>query len=230
MKIAPIARLSLLLVFAVTWGCRGQTVSEWPAAPAELTLAGQLLLPSGFGSRGVEVRVSIQRADDVAGSVWVLFDENGAFSHTFRETLSSIRVTAGIRREMYRIDAGDFPEADPLGQIDLGVIDLRGRLMSHSMGLRAAEGAPPGEVRVAMWGGPPPVGPMGEPVSLGSRQFPPVALGSDIEWLLPRDAHEVFFLVERPIDLGHGLEWRGGQQQLFGPYTSADLPGELVLE
>lgn len=161
-------------------------------------------------------------------TVWVLFDEQGRFSQTVVEPLTSVTVTAGS--EVHRVDAADLPEADQAGQIDLGVIDLRDRVTRHRMMLRAASGRPPGDVRVGMFSGPPPVGPQGEPVSLGSRQFPPVALGSDVEWLVPHNAQGVHFLVERPVGSGRGTEWRSGPQRLFGPFTSAELPTELVIE
>jgi hypothetical protein len=132
--------------------------------------------------------------------------------------------------EVYRVDAGDLSEVNPAGQINLGMIDLRDRLMRHRLMVRVADGKPPGEVRVAMFSGPPPVGPFGERVSLGSRQFPPVALGSEMEWLVPQSAQEIYFLAERPAGSGRGLEWRSGQQSLFGPFTSAELPTELMVE
>jgi len=83
---------------------------------------------------------------------------------------------------------------------------------------------------VAMCFGPPPVGPSGERIALGSRQFPPVALGSEVEWLLPHEAKSIYFLVERPIGSGRGREWRSGHQRLFGPFTSATLPIELIMD
>jgi len=158
----------------------------------------------------------------------VLFDEHGHFSQTFRDPLMSVAVMAGS--EVYGVDAGDLPEVNQTGQVDMGVIDLRDRLMRHRLMVRAADGKPPGEVRVAMFSGPPPVGPFGEPVSLGSSQFPPVTLGSEMEWLVPRTAQEVYFLAERPAGVGRGREWRSGQQSLFGPFTSAELPTELIVK
>ena len=41
------------------------------------------------------------------------------------------------------------------------------------------------------------------------------------------EAREVYFLVERP---GPGGEWRGGRQQLFGPFARSELPAELAVE
>lgn len=78
--------------------------------------------------------------------------------------------------------------------------------------------------------GPPPVGPRGERIALGPRQFPPIALGSEVEWLLPHEALPVYFLVERPAGSGRGREWRSGHQRLFGPFTSATLPTEPLMD
>lgn len=227
-KLLATARLALLLVFAAAWGCRGEPAGDQHRVPLRHTVVGRLLLPPGSGNRGVEVLVKTTPSGSEPRVAWVLFDERGRFSHTFREKLTSVTVTAGS--EVYRVDAGDLPDVDRAGRIDLGAIDLRDRLMSHRMMVRAAVGRPPGEVRVAMFCGPPPVGPQGEPVSLGSRQFPPVALDSAVEWLLPHEAERVYFLVERPAGPGRGVEWRSGQQRLFGPFTSANLPTELFME
>lgn len=228
MKSLATARFAVLLVFAAACGCRGEPPSDQHSVPVEHALVGHLLLPTGSGSRGVEVLVRTAPSGSEPRTTWVLFDEQGLFSHTFRETLTSISVTAGS--EVYRVDAGDLPEVNQAGQIDVGEIDLRDRLMKHRLMVRAADGKPSGDVRVAMFFGPPPVGPVGEPVSLGSRQFPPVALGSEMEWLLPHEARGVYFLVERPSGSGRGTEWRSGRQRLFGPFTSPELPAELIME
>jgi len=159
---------------------------------------------------------------------WLLFDEQGHFAHTFPGNLTSVRVTTGLTAEIHRIDTEELPEASQSGQIDVGVIDLRDRLTTHRLVLRAADGEPSSDVRVAMCFGLPPTGPEGEPVALGSRQFPPVALGSEVEWLLPHGAQSVYFLVERGS--GRARDWRSGPQQLFGPFTLADLPAELIMD
>ena len=160
--------------------------------------------------------------------VWVLFDEQGLFSHTFQGSLTNVQFTAAT--EVHRIDTGDLPDVNRAGQVDVGVIDLRDRLAEHCLVVRAADGRSSGEVRVAMWFGIPPVGPSGEPVSLGSRQFPPVTLGHDVDWLVPHESHSIYFLVERPSGPGRGREWRSGRQRLFGPFTSAGIPAELILD
>ncbi|MEM8963192.1 MAG: S41 family peptidase, partial [Acidobacteriota bacterium] len=199
------------------------------AALSELskhTLVGQVLLPSGSGSRGVEVLVTVRETDGDS-QVWVRFDEQGRFSQTFRGAVTSLWVTAGIGAEVFRIDA---PEADEVGRVDVGVIDLRDRLRRHRMVLRAAEGKPGGDVRMGMWFGPPPTGPGGELASLGSSQFPTVVLGSEIEWLLSPEAESIYFLVERPAGEERGPRWRTGHQRLFGPFTAAEIPAELVMD
>ena len=76
----------------------------------------------------------------------------------------------------------------------------------------------------------PPRGPFGESVSLGSRQFPPVTLPCELEWLLPQDAESIYFLVERPEGSGRGIHWRSGSQRLFGPFTSTGFPSELAMD
>lgn len=214
------ACVALFLAFTVAGGCR---------VDPDPVLVGQLLLPSGSGSRGVEILVTIAHNEQEARTVWVLFDDLGHFTHAFTGTLTSVTVTTG-GRDIHRLEAEDLPAPDPTGRIDLGVIDLRDRLAGHRLVLRAADGPSAGVVRIGMWIGPPPVGPRGEPVSLGSRQFPPVVLGSELEWLLPLEAGEVYFLVERPDGPGRGTEWRSGQQRLFGPFTTAKFPAELVLD
>ncbi len=230
MKLHTAALFALLLVFAAACARGGEPARDQQAASPERMMVGQVLLPSGFGSRGVEVLITVTGTDSGTRTVWVLFDEQGRFAHTFRGSLTDVRVTAGIRAEVHRVDTEDLPEVNQAGQIDLGVIDLRDRLSRHRMVLRAAGGKPQGDVRVAMWFGLPPVGPGGEPVSLGSRQFPPVALGREVEWLLSHEAHSIYFLVERPSGLGRGTKWRSGHQRLFGPFTSAKIPAELVMD
>jgi hypothetical protein len=221
---------AVLLGLAAACACGGEPARDQHATQPERTLVGQVLLPSGFGSRGVEVLVTVTGTGSDPRVVWLLFDEQGRFAHTFQESLTSVKVTAGLRAEVHRIDTEDLPEVNQAGQIDVGVIDLRDRLARHRMVLHAADGKPEGDVRVAMWFGLPPVGPRGEPVSLGSRQFPPVTLGSEIEWLLSHEAHSIYFLVERPSGLGRGTEWRSGHQRLFGPFTSAEIPAELIMD
>jgi hypothetical protein len=229
-KLHAAALLTVLLVIVAACAPGGEPARDQHAAPPERTLVGQVLLPGGFGSRGVEVLVTVTGTGSDPRVVWLLFDEHGHFAHTFRGSLNSVKVTAGVGAEVYRIDTEDLPEVNQAGQIDVGVIDLRDRLARHRMVLRTADGKPQGDVRVAMFFGLPPVGPGGQRVALGSRQFPPVTLGSEVEWLLSHEAHSIYFLVERPSGLGRGTEWRSGHQRLFGPFTSAEIPAELIMD
>lgn len=222
--------LGLLLFFAAACAQSGAPAPDQHAASSERSLSGQILLPSGVGSRGVELILTVTAADSEPHRVWVLFDEQGHFTHTFHGSLTGFTVTAGLKREVYRIDTDDLPEANKEGQIDVGLIDLRESLTRYRLVLRAADGKPPGDVKVAMWFGLPPVGPSGEPVSLGSRQFPAVALGSETEWLLPQEADSIYFLVERPDGPARGVDWRRGHQRLFGPFTAPDIPAELFMD
>ncbi len=226
----PTTAACLSILFAVTAasGCRGELANDPHLAAGEPTLVGQLLLPPGTGSRGVEVRVSTAEGSGEPPTVWVLFDEQGRFAHTFRAMPTSVTVTAGS--EVHRIDSNTLHQAGPSGRIDLGAIDLRDRLTRHRLRVREAAGKLPGEVRVGMFFGPPPVGPQGEPVSLGSRQFPPIELGSEMEWLVPIAGRDLYFLVERPLGFGSGTEWRSGVQRLFGPFAVTGLPNELVVD
>lgn len=220
-------RFAVSVSLAVACARSKEPERESQAARPNSSLVGQLLLPGQGGSRGVEILAQSIDTNGEPQPAWVRFDEQGRFAHTFEGRLANVRVTAGA--EVQRIDAQQLPAADHAGQIDLGVIDLRDRLHEHRLRLRAADGAEQGDVRVGLWIGPPPVGPQGEPVSLGSAQFPAIPLGSDVEWLLPPETHSIHFLVERPADSRRGRDWRSGRQQLFGPFTTADFPPELVV-
>ncbi len=215
-----------LLLATGACSCNDTDAHRGHPVPTAGTLAGQLLLPAGNGSRGVEVLVSAATED--AAITWVLFDGRGHFTHHFTTGLSRVTVTAGA--VVHQIDTTDLPRADQEGRIDVGVIDLREHLTEHRLFVRAAVGTAGGDVRVGMWFGPPPVGPFGEPVSLGSRQFPPVALGSETAWLVPNEAHDIYFVVERPVGPARGTQWRSGHQRHFGPFTAAALPGELIMD
>jgi len=222
-RLIAVAIFAVLTAIATISACHGE-----PETHRELV--GQLLLPIGSGSRGVEVVATATEAGSEPRDKWILFDEEGRFFDTFRGSLSRIRVSTGLRAELHRIETEDLPEINQAGQIDVGVIDLRDQLTRHRMFLRVAEGASHGDVRVALCFGLPPVGPSGEPVSLGSRQFPPVTLGSEVEWLLPLEAQSIYFLVERPVGSAPKWEWRGGHQRLFGPFNSTNVPTELFMD
>lgn len=205
-------------------------VVEDKTSPANYEFVGQLLLPPGEGSRGVEVVITTLKADGKLVSRWLLFDEQGRFSEELSEELVRLSVSTGLSAELYRLESNELPQRNSQHQVDVGRIDLRHQLTRHRMRLRAAEGAAGGKVRIALCFGPPPTGPNGEQVALGSRQFPPRQLGSEVEWLLPPDAKSVYFLVERPAESKDPKVWRSGYQKLFGPYSAATLPSELRMD
>lgn len=212
-------------------GCtgRGETANDKYGASFERTLVGQVLLPPGEGRRGVELHVEVQAPDEDPIDQWIFFDAQGQFEHSFRGNLTGVTIRTG-GAELFRVEAEKRAQASQSEQLHVGVIDLRDRLLRHRLAVGAAQGKPLGVVRVAMWLRPPPVGPQGEPVSLGSRQFPPVELGSTMEWLVPAEAQSVYFLVERPADEKRGRHWRSGHQQLFGPYRSSQLPTKILMD
>ena len=207
-----------------------KTERAQPVNSHESVLFGQVLLPNGFSRRGLELHVNLIAPGGELVDTWLLFDKQGHFSYVIEGSLTSVTISAGLRAEIFQIKGEGLPKRNGEGQIDLGVIDLRDKLKVHRMIVRAAEGKPEGEVRVAMWFKPPPVGPNGGRVELGSKQFPPVTLGHEQEWLLPLQADMIYFLVERPIDVEGASWWRSGHQRLFGPYTLAELPTELLMD
>ena len=229
MKIPTAAFLALTLSFAVSCANNGQAETAQSGASHERTMVGQILLPAGSTRRGTELHATVTTSNGEILDRWLLFDKEGYFAYTLEGVLSSVTVTAG-GAEVYRIEVEDLPETNQAHGFDIGIIDLRALLKNHRLKVRAAEGASIGEIRVAMWFGLPPVGPEGGRVSLGSKQFPTVRIGSEEEWLVPFDTHSIYFLVERQAGSGQSEYWRSGRQTLFGPFTTENLPTELVLE
>ena len=110
----------------------------------ERTLHGRLLLPGGSGSRGVELIVTTVAGDGDPRRVWLRFDERGDFSHRFEGRVIRLIVTAGIGREVHRVDADGMPQADTEGRIDMGekvIINIKTFFDGH---------APPDRVHAAM--------------------------------------------------------------------------------
>ncbi len=215
-------------------GCAAERTEEVGAggassAPTPATsLVGQLLLPAGGDRRGLEVHAWIADQDGEERQLWIFPDADGRFARDVSGQPTRVVVHAGS--EVYRVEGDDLPRANGRGRVDLGVVDLRERLVVRRVRVLAAAGAPGGLVRLGLWVGPPHRGPQGELPSLGSKQFPAVELGSEVEWLLPPDARAVHFLVERPEGPGRGVDWRSGAQQVFGPYESASFPLDLELD
>lgn len=231
--------VALTLACVMLLGCAAESVppvtagEDTPPAtagpPREISrVVGQLLLPGEGGRRGVELQAWFAAPDGAERQFWILPDADGRFDREVFGTLTRARVTAGS--EVLRVDVDALASVDSDGLLDLGAIDLRDRLVAYRVRMRAPEGAPGGAVRAGLWLGPPQRGPQGELPSLGSMQFSSYAIGDEIEWLLPPDEGEIYFLVERPRSPDHTDPWFGGRQYVFGPYASADFPLELVLD
>ena len=222
-----VATLSILTtVFAPSCVRQVEPAPEPALHATANVLVGQLVLPPGSGSRGVEVVVTSGGAEGYP--TWELFDDEGRFAHSFDVRPREVSVSTGLGPDLLNIAIDDATAVNASGELDLGELDLRDTLASHAMVVRASDGAAPGAARMALCFGLPPVGPSGEPVALGSRQFPPFTLGDERHWLIPHDTDAIYFLVERGT--GTDREWRSGSQQLFGPFTSSAIPGELLVD
>ena len=230
MKASAAILLVTLLGLAVSCANKGEVERIIEADYSELTLIGQVLLPGGFARRGMEVHATVIEPDGQFRDTWLLFNDKGHFSHAYRGKLESLTVSVGVSAEVFRVEGEDLPKINRSGQIDMGKIDLQDRVRNHRLMVGAEEGKEPGEVRVAMWFGLPPVGHNGGRVSLGSKQFPSMVLGNELDWLVPLEIESIYFLVERPSESGQGNGWWSGRQRLFGPFSSTDLPSELLMD
>ena len=84
--------------------CRGEPAHHQADPAPTKTLVGQLLLPPGSGSRGVEVVATFTEAGSEPRDQWILFDEEGRFSDTVRGHLDGVVVSNGHRTALYAID------------------------------------------------------------------------------------------------------------------------------
>ncbi len=207
---------------------RGGASSESAAASQESKIVGQLRLPGEGGRRGVEIHAWVRDSEGNENQLWILPGVDGRFAREFEGEVTRVRVFAG--REVHRIDGDDLPKVDGDGRVDLGVIDLRDLLVGYKMRTRLDERDTGGEYRAALWIGPPPTGPRGSLPSLGSAQFPTLELGESVEWLLPADIRDVYFLVELPDGDGRGRDWRSGEQRVFGAFEASDFPLEFLIQ
>ena len=198
------------------------------AAPQDGIIVGRVLLPGEGGRRGLEVHAWFTDPSGEEGQLWLLPGDDGRFEHAFSGELTGARVFAGLG--VHVVDAADLEHSEQERVIDLGTIDLRERLAVFPIRVRPGDGSRAGFVRVGLWVGPPHTGPRGELPSLGSRQFPTYELGQTIDWVLPPDTPDVYFLVEYSDGPGRGTSWRADGQQLFGPFDSSSFPLELVLD
>ncbi len=226
------AALPAVLMFLGTIGAspRDAAGDQRSVAP-HVNLVGQVLLPDGSGSRGVEVWLALRNVDGEARERWLPVDEHGHFTAAIQGSVVRVSVVTGLRAEIHSLTAANVPQPDTAGHIDLGRIDLRDHLRPHRMVIRAAPNSPAGPVRAVICFGPPPTGPQGEMVALGSKQFPPFPLDSEVEWLLPVETTSpIYVLVERPAPGNPDGAWWTGLQKVFGPFAADEVPIELVMD
>lgn len=227
-----------VLVIAVLSGCTRDPVStegsrsEAPSAQnapvqnsvsEDGTVVGQVLLPGTGGRRGLEIHAWFIDANGTERQLWILPEDDGRFERSFSGVLTRARVVAGSYVQDLQLNQNQ-------GIVDLGMIDLRERLVVCPIRVRSGDEVTEGDVRVGLWIGQPHTGPQGEFPSLGSKQFPTHAIGQSVEWVLPPDVRDVYFLVERPDGPARGTSWRTGAQQLFGPFESSSFPIDLILD
>lgn len=207
-----------LLLLCLAIGCtldRGHLKHQAKKAPASTQIEGRVVLPPGDGPRGVEVQAHAGES-----VTWARLDAHGHFTVEPPSWPVHIAVVAAST-EVAGVDI------ERGGKVE---IDARSAVRSHRLKLVAKTGQAQGGVRIGVWTGEVPRGPMGSLPSLGSAQFPDRVLPSDTEWLLPVKAPSVTFLVERPADHQRGRNWKSGAQQVFGPFALDELPEVLEIE
>lgn len=205
-----------------------QSAASHSAASPDGVILGRVLLPGEGGRRGLEVHAWYTHTNGTEQQLWILPEDDGRFENAFTGVMTRAQVVAGSR--VLEFGPGDLQRSTGEGVVDLGTIDLRERLAVFPIRVRAGDGSREGFVRVGLWIGSPHTGPQGELPSLGSRQFPPHEMDQTINWVLPPDTRDVYFLVERSDEAGLSGSWRARAQQLFGPFDSSSFPVELVLD
>lgn len=219
-------RFAFLWLTLFTLNCSYSAIAwSQQTAVQKHSVVGQLLLPYGTGSRGVQVIATVISEDNAIHSEWLDLDEQYRFRGSLTGMLKELEIVTGIDKTVHQIVGQELVRFIKGDEIDIGTIDLRERLLSHKIKLTTGNKANTAALRIGMWFEKPPTG-----VSLGSRQFPEVSTGTEIEWLLPREFDRVYFLVERPANTRRGRNWRSGKQSLFGPFSSRELPTELKIE
>lgn len=191
----------------------------------EVVVSGQLLLPEGEGSRGVELIATVVSDNGEKQERWIRFDREGRFEQRFSERLVGLKVASGIGAVVYEFDSRALSTIDSRRQVKLRAVDLTEKLVARHVKLARGADLRSEVVRVSMWFQKP-----RKDVSLGSAQFPEVKPGTNQEWLLPLEFDAAYFLVEHPATDDRGRNWRSGKQQLFGPFKPKELPSELLID
>jgi len=215
----------LSAVFAMHLGC-SSSAQEVQSPKLEQVVVGQLQLSAGNGARGVHVIIDIAK-DGSTTREWLNLDDEFRFRSSFTGSLTKLEIATGVSTIVHRFNAQELARLTKQNSVDVGTIDLRKRLQAHKIKF-SSEGA--STLRTGMWLEKPNTDFAGNLPSLGSRQFPEIEAGKELDLLLPSEFDTAYFLVEEPADKRRGREWRSGKQNLFGPFRSSELPTELRIQ
>lgn len=215
----------LVAVMAMDLGCCASAQEERSRDLMNIVV-GQLRLPAGNGARGVHVIIDIS-SDGSTTREWLELDDGLRFRSSFTGSLTRLQIVTGVSTLVHRFDAGELAGLTKGNSVDVGNIDLRRHLQAHKIKFSSA-GA--NTLRAGMWLEKPSTDFAGNLPSLGSRQFPELEAGKEMDLLLPSRFDAGYFLVEEPADARRGRDWRSGKQRLFGPFRSPDLPAELRIQ
>lgn len=218
-----ICRLSAVLT--VYLGCSAYA-QEAPTPAEDRVIVGQLLLPAEDGPRGMHVIIDVAQGETISRQ-WLKLDGDSKFHSSFKGAPQQLEIATGLAHVVHRMGAQELARLTKQDTVDIGTIDLRTRLQSHKITMRSETAT---TLRAGMWFAAPATDFAGNLPSLGSRQFPEIAAGVEMNWLIPSQFEIVYLLVEEPADERRGREWRGGKQKLFGPYRPLELPHELTME
>ncbi len=197
-----------------------------PIPASNHEVVGQLQLPPGSGSRGMHVIIDVVNHGTKTRE-WLKLDEKFRFRSSFTGTLTKLEIATGVATIVHRLNAQELARLTKQATVDVGAIDLRKRLQAHKIKLLSDNAT---TLRIGMSLKEPARDFTGSLPSLGSRQFPEIEAGKEMNWLLPSEFDTAYFLVEEPADERRGREWRSGKQKLFGPFRSSDLPTELKIQ
>lgn len=222
-QLAMIASLSIVVAVNLGGSTSAQVVS---IATSNQVVVGQLHLPRGNGSRGMHVIIDVANGKSTTRE-WLTLDKEFRFRSSFKGALKKLEIATGVATIAHRLNAQELALLKKRDTVDIGTIDLRGRLQSHKFVFLSKDAT---TLRIGMWLQKPATDFSGSLPSLGSRQFLEIDAGKEMNWLVPSQFDTAYFLVEEPADKRRGREWKSGQQQLFGPFSSAELPAKLKIQ
>ena len=197
-----------------------------PTPTSKQVVVGQLQLPTGSGSRGMHVIIDVANHEST-NRQWLKLDEEFRFRSSFKGILTNLEIATGVATIVHRLNAQELAQLTKQNTVDVGTIDLRKRLQARKIKLLSDSAT---TLRIGMWLEEPARDFAGSLPSLGSRQFPEIEAGKEMNWLLPSEFDTAYFLVEEAANERRGREWRGGKQKLFGPFRSSELPTELKIQ